>query len=348
MHMRLNKASRAFVLYIVCFLSAATICLGHLLNQDPIAPGYKAGDLQVPRTNISLAIVTTILSPDHTLQIWLDYHLRWVQLVVIYMDDPNERPLFERLCGNRPVALLDGSQVEPTMTPESRLIRRQMANVKNAIAYTMQRGYDWLLHMDIDELLYGSLWESSAWAQDSEVGLVTFINHEALPVDFETSNPFRDCKYFWVNGVDHNSHFTAYGNGKSAVRLRPGVAPRGPHSFSGYAGRAFTPPDGEAMVLHYPYPSYDSWLRKFKHYGRFPDNWFGDRRAPKIMDFMIRSRDAVQMAHATNDWESARAFFEKHILDPRSRIEAISSGKIRQYTPLTDNPISALASTGSF
>lgn len=331
--------SRIMALRILCLLSISKLCYGDSSNRNEtymLAPEYGTGGLETIQANMSIAIATTVLHPGPTLPAWFDYHLRWVQHVVIFMDDPDERPALDRVCENKPVTLLNGSRIEPNMTPESRLIRRQMANMRHAIIYLMERGYTWLLHIDLDELLYGPLVESRAWTRDPEVGLVTFTNHEALPVDFETSDPFRDCVYFWVNGVDRNVNFLAYGNGKSAVRLGPVVEPRGAHWFSGHAGRTLTLSGEEAMILHYPYPSYDSWLRKFNHYGRFFDYWFGDRRVPKIMDFMLHSRDVVQKAHKTNDWVNVRAFFSGRVLDPESRKEAISQGKIRHYTPFAD------------
>lgn len=91
------------------------------------------------------------------------------------------------------------------------------------------------------------------------------------------------------------------------------------------------------MVLHYPHPSYNSWLSKFNHYGCFSDHWFGDHRAPRIIDFMLQSWDVVQMAHKSNDWASVRAFFSKRILDTNSRKEAIRQGKIRQYMPFAES-----------
>lgn len=326
-------------LKILCILSTSNICHGDSSNQHGsymLTPDYGANGLGTLQANISIAIATTILHPGPTLSAWLDYHLHWAQHVVIYMDDPDERPQFDHLCGDRPVTLLEGSGVEPEMTPESRLIQRQMENMSHAIAYLMERGYTWLVHIDLDELLYGTWVESRAWAEDPELGLVTFTNHEALPVNFETSDPFKDCVYFWVNGVDRNANFMAYGNGKSAVRLGSGVEPRGAHSFDGYAGRKLTPSGEEAMVLHYPHPSFGSWLRKFNHYGRFSDHWFGERQAPKIMDFMLRSRDVVQKAHESGDWDDARVFFSRGILDTEARNEAISRGKIRRYTPFAD------------
>ncbi|KAH8660470.1 hypothetical protein BX600DRAFT_467742 [Xylariales sp. PMI_506] len=323
----------------LCLLSIASVCRADLSNQNAsymLTPEHGAGGLETIQANTSIAIATTVLRPGTTFVAWLDYHLRWVQHVVIYMDDPEERATLDRLCGDRPVTLLEGSQVKPKMTPESRLIERQMENMRHAITYLLERGYTWLLHIDMDELLYGPLVESRAWASDPDVGLVTFTNHEALPVDFETENPFRDCVYFWVNGIDGNANFMAYGNGKSAVRLGPAVEPRGAHSFSGHVGSALAPTGEEAMVLHYPNPSYESWVRKFNHYGRFHDHWFGDRRAPKIMEFMLRSRDVVQNARKTGNWAKAKEFFSGRVLEPEAREEAISQGKIRRYTPFAE------------
>lgn len=251
------------------------------------------------------------------------------------MDDPSERSMFEGLCDDLPVTLLEGSRADPGMSPESRLIQRQIENMEHAIPHLITQGYTWLIHMDMDELLFGPLFESKAWANDLDIGLVTFTNHEAIPVDYETLDPFRDCVYFWVNGINRNKKFMAYSNGKSAVRLGPGVKPSGPHWFSGHAGRAWTPPSREAMLLHYPYPSYRRWLRKFDYYGAFSNHWFGDRRAPKIMEFMLRSRDVVQKAHHTNDWLQTEEFFRAHIPNNQTREKALSEDRIRYHTPFS-------------
>lgn len=333
MHSRVKHFVTLFLLSIFsfCYGKSSTVNGSYIL-----VPEQEVGGFVMTQANISIAIASTVLHPGPMFQTWLDYHLRFVQQVLVYMDDPTERPEFDRLCGDRPVVLLEGSQVEPTMTPESRVIRRQVANVRNAISYLMERGYTWLLHIDSDELLHGPMVKSGAWARDPDVGLVTFTNHEALPVGFETRNPFRDCVYFWVNGMDHNANFMAYGNGKSAVRLGPGVEPRGPHLFSGQVGRILTPSGEGAMILHYPNPSYNRWFRKFTYYGQFSDYWFGDRWAGKVLKFMLESRDVVQKGHKTGDWASARSFFAERVLDFERRQEAISQGKIRYYTPLVD------------
>ncbi|KAI1261122.1 hypothetical protein F5Y18DRAFT_419643 [Xylariaceae sp. FL1019] len=285
----------------------------------------------------ALTEATTILRPDALLfPLWLDYHFRFVQQVVVYMDNPNERPVFEKLCGNRPVTLFSGSNEAPEMTPESRLIKRQLINMKHAIAHLREQGYTWLLHIDTDELLYGPGADFMAWSQDREAGVVNFVNHEAIPVAFNTSNPFADCTYFWINGVDRNKNFLAYGNGKSAVRLGPGVEPRGPHNFTTPTGNTLSPPGDQVMILHYPHPSYESWQRKLAFYGRFADRWFGDKRAPKIIEFMRESRNIVQKCAKKGDWSKAKKFFEKRVLGDKERDREVKRGRARRYWPMVD------------
>lgn len=286
----------------------------------------------------SIAIASTVLNPDESFPTWLDYHLRRVQHILIYMDDPNERPTFESMCEGKAVTIFEGAQVGNHLTPESRIMIRQDANMKHAISHLLEREYTWLLHIDVDELLYETGQASTDWTESpSDIGMVKFINHEAQPVNYETSNPFRDCEYFWVNGFNRNKYFIAYGNGKTAVRLTPGVEPNGPHYFRGYEGSVFTPPPNQVMILHYPTPSYASWKKKYTYYGDFPDYWFNNKDSPIHVKFMTQSRDVVQKALKTGNWEKAKAFFDKRMLSLELRDQAISEGKLRRYRPLVDS-----------
>ncbi|CAJ2501906.1 Uu.00g047590.m01.CDS01 [Anthostomella pinea] len=299
------------------------------------------GKASGPTRKASIAIATTILNPGPQIVQWMDYHLHQVgvQHVLIYMDDPSERLLFSQLCADRPVTLLGGSQIEQKMSPESRLILRQEQNMKHAISHLFKHGYDWLLHIDIDELLYEPSAAAASWSEKPEVGSVHFTNHEALPLSHHTDNPFEDCVWFRLNTVEQRPHYMAYGNGKSAVRLTRGVIPQGPHDFSGFKGERLAPSGNgdEPVLLHYPTPSFQTWVEKFTRYGDFSDYWFGDRRVPNRVQFMLRSRDLVQEAHKTGDWSRARTFFDQQILaDVNERREAINKGHVRYYAPFAE------------
>ncbi|KAK3068953.1 quinone oxidoreductase [Teratosphaeriaceae sp. CCFEE 6253] len=288
----------------------------------------------------SMAIATTVLHPEASFATWLDHHQRRAKHVLVYLDDPDRSwSDFERLVGGRSyVTLLNGSQVEPEMSPESRIMLRQHENVKHAVTYLLDRDYTWLLHIDSDELLYepGGAGLSS-WSRQQSAGSVHFTNHEALPLSGITQNPFRECKYFRLNVDGGSQHFMAYGNGKSAVRLSHRVAASGPHAFTGYRGQLYRVPSDQAMILHYPTTTYESWVAKYRHYGDFGDDWYGDPQLPNQVQFMLRSRDVVQEAVRTGDWEKARAFWEERLLFNHGLEwldEEVERGRIGRFEPL--------------
>lgn len=126
----------------------------------------------------------------------------------------------------------------------------------------------------------------------------------------------------------------AYGNGKSAVRLTRGVAPDGPHRFTGFEGAAITLPGDGPVILHYPYPSSKSWVAIFTLYGDFSNYWLDDPEKPNLLQFMLQSRDKVQAALEKNDWTEAREFFARRTLDDDSLKRSIASGRVRRYSPL--------------
>ncbi|KAK3997786.1 hypothetical protein QBC44DRAFT_363979 [Cladorrhinum sp. PSN332] len=291
-----------------------------------------------------IAIATTVLNPAPNLSIWLDYHLQRCAVVILYLDDPARRAKFEPFCDGRSVLLFDGAQDAPTMSPPHRLLVRQPSNLKHAISYLLEHqdrlGVEWLLHIDQDEILFEN--GCTSWATDSRVGQVTFINHEAVPLRHDPSNAFADCVWFNTNGPDAEP-FMAYGNGKSAVRLSPGVEPDGAHRFQNFQGDAITLPDDaqvHPVLLHYPYPSFESWRAKFSLYGRFSDFWMDDEQYPNRLDFMLQSRDkalAAMQAQERGDpgdhWLEARLFFEARAFIGEELQKRIADGRVRRFTP---------------
>jgi hypothetical protein len=250
----------------------------------------------------------------------------------VFLDDPTERPRIEQLIEERPVVLLDGSQVESEMSPESRLIIRQDENSDAAIDYALSRNMTWLLHIDIDELLYED--GDQSWRDDETVGQITFVNHESVPLHHESTNYFADCHLFKCNGGE--LPFMAYGNGKSAVRLSPGVQGLGPHEFWGFEGevRIVRSP----MILHYANPSFESWAGKYKFYGNFPDYWFDDPEQPNEVIFMLESRDHVQAALSTGNWQAARNFYDSMIPDEGDIEDLIEQDDLVRIDPFSDSP----------
>jgi len=284
------------------------------------------------RRKTTLAIATTILRPGPSFSIWLDYHLQHdTDLIIVFMDDPAERSSIDRIVQGRPVVLLDGSKVASDMTPESRLILRQDENNNAAIAYALSRNITWLMHIDIDELLYED--GDQSWRDDEDAGEFSFVNHESVPLRHESRNYFADCHLFKVNGGE--LPFMAYGNGKSVVRLGPGVQGLGPHAFWGYQG--VRKEVKKPMILHYANPSYESWLAKYRFYGDFPDYWFNNPDQPNSVSFMLQSRDQVRAAEATGNWDAARNFYYSMIPDEHDIEDLVRSGTLLRIDPFSES-----------
>jgi hypothetical protein len=282
---------------------------------------------------ITLAVTTTAVKPGPMLQAWLEYHLRRFNLIMVFIDDPTERPLFETLLHDKlhddyRIRLLEGYPDRSDMSP-SGVMNRQNSNTQVAVDIAMANNITWLLHIDSDELFYED--GDRSWQSLEGVDHISFVNHEVVPVTHKVTNPFSSCTLFKVNG---RLDFMAYGNGKSAIRIAPGVSPWGVHTFTGYKGehRDLDRP----MILHYPNPSFGSWVAKYKSYGRFSNFWFEDPTQVNPLTFMLDSRDKLQQALESGQWEDAREFFNGMIPDPEACQRMLETGDMRKYTPLDD------------
>ena len=178
-----------------------------------------------------------------------------------------------------------------------RMARRQDEWVRRALALALARGTaDWLVHIDGDELLHGTL--AALDALGDGVVCARLHNAEAVYDDPSAQNKngcyaavrFRRC------GVPGGAPCRAYENGKSAARVRPGVRPWGPHQFA-YHGKAegahvaWVPFD-RLCVLHFDVCTFGVWAEKFWHlaqqHGSGEDIGF---------DYYRRSLAAVREAH---------------------------------------------------
>ena len=220
------------------------------------------------------------------------------------------------------------------------VIARQVVAVDVAIRGSLAVGCHWLLHIDVDEALCcGGLQASAAGHEPNQPGeavqffqrlpaaldQVTFLNHEAAPETCEIGDWFKECTLFKRSpsaGGD-SRNFVAYTNGKSAVRLAPGVIPAGPHRFTSVAParrlhsivvsdqvisaqsglQASTPTDSTPqpedseqfcypVLLHYPNCGFEEWRRKYKSLGLFKNTFCGKAEIP--FKFHLRSRDLLQ------------------------------------------------------
>jgi hypothetical protein len=145
--------------------------------------------------------------------------------------------------------------------------KRQQKMVDEGLKNALQRGtVDWLIHIDADELLYGSLDEIISFPPS--VRVFWMDNEEAVYDDipkegqscFQASR-FRNCQQMAKKG---DMSCASYANGKAGGRVAPDVRFGGPHRF-------FTSLDegadqiklSQLKVRHYESCNFDSYKSKF-------------------------------------------------------------------------------------
>lgn len=174
-------------------------------------------------------------------------------------------------------ALLCSALLFPSYT---RRLTRLVANIL-AVSLALNDGMDWLLHLDSDEL-FGlldttTLHQHFAQLDSAGIGQLTYCNHEGIPTMEDTLDPFLQvthfrmhlcqvpltseahrCIEFWKRRSPEGQYFLGYDNGKSAVRVLPGLVPASVHSWrlppSSQLHSCSSMPDPRNLSLSHVYP----------------------------------------------------------------------------------------------
>jgi len=207
---------------------------------------------------------------------------------------------------------------------------RQDENANQAINICNKEGIEWLIHLDIDELLYPANRQVLVSNLAEPNGHVTMPNHEVCP-QWHSDNPFRRCNYFKLNG---KLQFNLYANGKTAVRCRPAVFVRDAHSFAGYIGKRVISSD--MVILHYACATYDRWLTKYATLGDFPDFWWDNPQNRITLPFHLKSRDIYKQCLNDGSFQSAVDFWRSQVLSSNQLDQLVLKGKVGWYAPIPD------------
>ncbi|WP_330185735.1 DUF707 domain-containing protein [Nocardia sp. NBC_01503] len=259
------------------------------------------------------AVCVSIDRPRPELPTWLRYHCARVDLVIVFTDHPAVRAAVEELATEHSLMLCDSARIEGGDTSD-----QELADIAAAVTHADAAGMRWLLPLALDELFYDD--GRRRW-QLPGAGQVTFLGHEAVPVRHPVVNPFEACTVFRVSG---RSPFLDTPSARSAVRLGPGVTPVDPHGFTGFSGASgmVTAP----MILHYPYPSFESWLARAAH--------VAETGGTRARQFAYHSRELLQVALAHTRLEGARACFQAAIPSDGMVDRMVGAGELLRVDPM--------------
>jgi hypothetical protein len=280
-------------------------------------------------------IATTVRRPGPPLFSFLRYHLAigFAEIYVFFddADDPDiERagampgvtafPCDDALRARQRASAPAFERMQGFLTRE--VMARQVLNAELALHHAAERGMEWLLHIDIDELFHSEEPVAHHFASvPASVGQVVYLNSEAFPEAADMDDYFRDVTLFkknpvlcrrgavaaWLQATGRPWYFLAYDNGKAAVRVAPGVSAESVHAFDVAATGRQTITTVEPAILHYVNCGFEHYVRKYEQRGAFSDRYFDS--APRL-PFHLRSRDVVR----GGDRRAIRDFYAHHVL----------------------------------
>lgn len=260
------------------------------------------------------AICVTVDRPRPELAAWFEHHAAHADLIIVYSDDPAVRTFVADR--EHPVLVCDNTI--PEADPAADPVEREVANIHAAVASARAAGMAWLLPLGPRELFYDD--GRRRW-QIAGAGQVTFLAHEAVPLPHPVADPFRECAVFRVSG---RSPFLDAPANRSAVRLDSAVEPVDKHSFTGFSGASGTVT--APMILHYPYPSFESWLARAGE--------AASRGGATALHFAHFSRDLLQVAVAHGRLDGARACFRAEIPCDGMVDRMVRAGELIRVDPI--------------
>lgn len=155
----------------------------------------------------SVATVTTIKAPVWQTRAFMRYHLRiGIDHMFLYFDDPQD-PSIPMARTTESVTCVPCDQARWSghhMGEESPVQAKQRANATDAFECARESGFEWLVHIDGDELLHpgGSL-SDLFMRSPSGADVLVFPTKEALPQRLAYDHPFRDISFFKYDPVGH-------------------------------------------------------------------------------------------------------------------------------------------------
>ncbi|MEO8132654.1 MAG: glycosyltransferase family 2 protein [Betaproteobacteria bacterium] len=324
------------------------------------------------------AIVTTLRGSAPVLDSFIRYHLALgFEHLYLFFDDPGDPAIAiargfdaarvsivprDRALAAEWRHCVQFAYFSPHLAHE--VMARQCLNVEVAVQLALAAGYDWLLHIDADELFYCPGQDAGThFARLAAGGIerVVYPNLEALSETVEVGDCFREVTLFKSNRNTFpegqfnatqarlaasfaqfpENFFLFYSNGKAAAFLRRGVVPDGVHRFSAKSyprpGQGAPSPAqrerviADCWILHYACCGFANFMDKYRVLGLFSDRWFGrvDIRG-SIGDFHLGARDVV----ASGDPGRALAYYRTRALldDPDAIGELIRVGLLARVT----------------
>lgn len=283
---------------------------------------------QAVRGATPVATVTTLRASWEVTQAFVAYHLNiGVDHLYLYFDDPRDEALARLAdeprvtcipCDDAHWAAVDRlvcrDYTVRAWTPDDgalTLIERQTTNANHALALARRAGFDWLVHIDSDELVHApdGLARTLA-ATPPDVTEVRFRIREAIPGGFVLAHPFADIDLFKVPAspakrallqrlrcriIYNGEYFRGHAESKCAVRCAWDMAAMGIHAP---VARPTAPgrcvESSRIALLHFDCAGFDAWKDKWRHMVTPQDRGMRPNRRAQLEAFRAAWRSFEQ------------------------------------------------------
>ena len=302
--------------------------------------------------SLRVGIASTLRGAEKVIDSFITYHRAvGFEHLFLFFDDPDD-PALRRAQGNDDVTIIPTDdhlrqqwQMSSLFAADfvDEIMGRQTLNLEIAIGLAAERGLDWLLHIDQDELFYSarqSVQDHFDELAARNVDCAMYPNHEAVPEQIDVVNFFKEVTLFKKASTTRatpefndqqkalitttlqpgSGFFHFYAGVKSAARVQPGLRPFGTHKFKPPAGSLTATACTDPVILHYPCCGFDHFWDKFTLVSARPYTWWGQDATNRLGSFL---RDALAVGRQ-GDRQAARAFYEhRFVLADEAVVEAL-------------------------
>lgn len=305
--------------------------------------GVQAVTPHPPSSGGKICTTTTLRAPLPETIMFVNYHINiGVDHLFLFFDDPNDRAIVQ-LAEYRSVTCI-GCDAEHWKRvgceADSHIEERQILNANLALTWAREMGYDWIAHIDSDELIHVEtplksllLGLSEAWP------VLWFPSLEAVPQKMKYSRPFEEMHLFKALPTrDHHyfrgkneaaffrgEFFRGHTGGKSAVRTAAEIATLSLHRPLDNKHQPLPAlRSRNAMLLHYDCYDFDAWYTKWLR--RCDGTATAGGRPNRLAQF-----EAFKALYEKRDIEGMKQFYRRLYFLPDHVVESLKEeGMIRE------------------
>jgi hypothetical protein len=228
----------------------------------------------------SVCVAATVKAPKADLEAFANYHFSLgIGRIIFFFDDPQD-PAAAALQTRKGISCI---RCDPSYwlnligDPAPHLEARLVANANHALALARDEGFDWLISIDNDELVY-PLTSFSTLLSKTTADVLRFTVNEAVPISEDYQSLFAPrefkiqkryigrlaqllgCRIAYFNGEYFRGHIAS----KAAYRVSSPVQLTDTHGPLASTADVIVEQTKEILLLHYDCVDFKTWERKWR------------------------------------------------------------------------------------